>query len=420
MTAERTTTDIAQIPWDLPQGWKWRRVEELVEKTAQRDPKRFPDQRFTYIDIASIDNLSGAIVAGKEMFGKDAPSRARKVIREGDVIFATTRPYLRNIALVPVLYDEQICSTGFCVLRADRRNVVPSWLYYLCRSDIILIQTEARMRGVNYPAITDRDVMSASVPVPDIETQRRIVARIESLLAEVKEARTLLEEMRRDTDRITAAALISTLKILDAEFPDSPSIGDLVSAGRIELFGGSTPSKSNSEYWIGSIPWVSPKDMKRWKINDAMDHVSQTAVKESSAKLIPEGAILVVTRGMILAHTWPVAVTTSEVTINQDMKALSPKGHLLPEYLGYVLRARAPEVLRQVEIAAHGTRRLKTDKLTSVVVPDAPEEVQRSVIDHLDSVQSEVDRMRSVLDEEERLLDRLERSILEKAFRGEL
>jgi type I restriction enzyme S subunit len=160
--------------------------------------------------------------------------------------------------------------------------------------------------------------------------------------------------------------------------------------------------------------------MKSWYIDDTQDHISPVALKETAVKLIPEGSVLVVVRGMILAHTFPVSVTTKEVTINQDMKALSPADDLLPEYLAYILRARASSILREVEIAAHGTRRLKTDTLMQAVVPDIPKDSQQRTVAYLDSVQSAVNDMRRILDQDAKLLDQLEQSILQRAFRGEL
>ena len=160
--------------------------------------------------------------------------------------------------------------------------------------------------------------------------------------------------------------------------------------------------------------------MKSWYIDDTQDHISPIALKETAVKLIPKGSVLVVVRGMILAHTFPVSVTTKEVTINQDMKALSPTDDLLSEYLAYILRARASSILREVEIAAHGTRRLKTDTLMQVAVPDIPKDSQQRTVAYLDSVQSAVNDMRRILDQDAKLLDQLEQSILERAFRGEL
>jgi type I restriction enzyme S subunit len=223
------------------------------------------------------------------------------------------------------------------------------------------------------------------IPFPDdppksSSIQRRIVSRIEALLAEVKRSRPLLAHIRRDADVVLRSALAEIIQKLDRRSPESPTLHTLISDGRLIITGGGTPSTANKQYWNGTIPWVSPKDMKSWYIDETQDHISPRALEETAVRLVPKGAVLIVVRGMILAHTFPVSVTAKEVTINQDMKALSPADDLLPEYLAYILRARASSILREVEIAAHGTRRLKTDTLMQVIVPDIPKDSQQRIV----------------------------------------
>lgn len=189
------------------EGWEWKRLGELVARTETQDPSRMPEGEFMYVDIASVDSTSGTITTLKILKGKDAPSRARKVIRANDVIFATTRPYLKSIALVPANLDNQICSTGFCVLRAVSSQVLSSWLFHLCRSDTVLNQVVPRMRGANYPAVTDKDILDAEIPVPPLDEQRRLVAYLDGLQAKVEALRRLQDETQAELDAMTAAVL---------------------------------------------------------------------------------------------------------------------------------------------------------------------------------------------------------------------
>jgi type I restriction enzyme, S subunit len=409
--------ETAQGPWELPKGWMWCRVEELVEKTERRDPRLSPDRPFTYVDIASIDNKSATIVAGKEMLGKDAPSRARKVIRTGDVIFATTRPYLRNIALVPDLYENQICSTGFCVLRADSRTVEPSWLYYLCRSDLILMQTESKMRGASYPAITDGDVLSASAPLPGIETQRRIVARIESLLAEVQQARALLEEMRRDVGGMMDAVL-------------GERFGELDRAGVIfEPLGSLLLDKP--QYGTSQKAYETPPGTPILRMGNIVDgklsldnlkYVRLDPLEEEKYLLNP-GDILfnrtnsaeLVGKSAVFESHKPAVFASYLIRLVVDPAAVIPK-----YVVAYINSQRGRTYIQSQLTRAIGQVNVNAKKIAAMPLPLPNLDEQERIVAYLDSVQSKVDRMRRMLDEEERLLGRLERSILERAFRGEL
>ena len=118
--------------------------------------------------------------------------------------------------------------------------------------------------------------------------------------------------------------------------------------------GGNTPSKANAAFWTdGAIPWVSPKDMKVDEITSSEDRVSEAALKEGRVSMVPEGSVLVVTRSGILSHTLPVAVTKTPVTINQDLKALTPKPGVLPKYVAHALRGASRRILK--ECSKHGT-----------------------------------------------------------------
>ena len=102
--------------------------------------------------------------------------------------------------------------------------------------------------------------------------------------------------------------------------------------------GGGTPSKSNPVFWEdGTIPWVSPKDMKVGRIADSEDHITELGLNNSATNLIPAGSVLVVTRSGILRHTLPVAVTAVPVSVNQDLKALTPGVNILSEYVAWAL-----------------------------------------------------------------------------------
>ena len=121
-----------------------------------------------------------------------------------------------------------------------------------------------------------------------------------------------------------------------------------------QWLGGGTPSKSHEGFWRGSMPWVSPKDMKALNIADAEDHISEEAVEKSAAKIIPSLSVLFVTRSGILAHSFPVATTKAQVPVNQDLKAIVPMPAIDPEYLAWCLRVRT----RRHDRSEHSVSRL--------------------------------------------------------------
>jgi type I restriction enzyme S subunit len=145
-----------------------------------------------------------------------------------------------------------------------------------------------------------------------------------------------------------------------------------------------TPSKAVPEYWDGSIPWVTPKDMKSIEIRGSIDSISEEAVRATGLQIIPPHAVLIVVRGMILARYVPVAVTKVPVTINQDMKALIPQDGIDARYLTYAMQAARDAFFPFIDEAGHGTKRLPTHAWKKIPVAFPPLEEQRAISAVLD------------------------------------
>lgn len=173
----------------------------------------------------------------------------------------------------------------------------------------------------------------------------------------------------------------------------------------VDVYGGATPNKDEPSYWNGTIPWVTPKDMKVFRIADSEDHVSEHAVLRTSLRKIPPGAVLIVTRGMILNHTVPVAVTTESVTINQDIKALIPRSGIDGVFLAWLLLGLNEALLARVEEAAHGTRALRSSQWKRLPVSIPPLASQRRIAKFLENKTASIDEL---VAKKENLILRLE------------
>lgn len=151
---------------------------------AKRNPTLSPDELFQYVDISSVDVSVGRIVSPQELLGEEAPSRARKAIQEGDIIISTCRPTRGAIAIIPAELDGQVCSTGFSVVRANTKKVIPQFLHWALRLESTLEQFRKWSTGSSYPAILDEDVAKTRIPVPDLSVQKKIIESVGSALRE--------------------------------------------------------------------------------------------------------------------------------------------------------------------------------------------------------------------------------------------
>ena len=170
-----------------------------ILKTDTKNPIiDFPNSNFYYVDIASVDSEGKQIVNYNKLIGKEAPSRARQQIKKKDVLVSTVRPNLNAVALVPANLDNQICSTGFCILRADNKNFTPEYLFYTSQKDLFVNSLIRKCKGANYPAVSNKDIKSIKIPLPPIPLQQKfskIVEHIEKLKQNVKKTKQNSEEL---------------------------------------------------------------------------------------------------------------------------------------------------------------------------------------------------------------------------------
>ena len=185
--------------------------------------------------------------------------------------------------------------------------------------------------------------------------------------------------------------------------------------------GGNTPSKANPAYWTdGTVPWVSPKDMKVHEMISSEDRITELALADGRVSLVPEGSVLFVTRSGILSHTFPVAITKLPVTINQDLKALTPKEGVSPKYVAYAIRGASQRILR--ECAKNGTTvaSIETSRLLDFEISIGGLSEQLEIVAEVEKQFSRLDEAVANLQRVKANLKRYKASVLKDAVEGRL
>lgn len=216
-------------PTTNPKGWPIQSIASITSSCQKCDPRREPNRQFSYINIASIDGSTGRIITTRQFTGSEAPSRARQLVHTNDVIISTVRPNLRGVALLPRYYDGFLCSTGFCVLRPTG-IMDGEYLYALARTNYFTQQLLKKVRGANYPAVTDKVVRGIAVPVPPLSLQREFAARV----AKVRELEAEQAESRKHLDELFVSLLCRAFK------------GELISIKVPEKVRSTTPFKDDA------------------------------------------------------------------------------------------------------------------------------------------------------------------------------
>ncbi len=130
---------------------------------------------YNYIDLTSVDRDLHYVAETQIINKNNAPSRAQQIVKTGDILFGTTRPLLKRYCLVDRKFDKQICSTGFCVLRANTEIVLQKWILFHIASSDFYSYVEKYQRGTSYPAISDANVKDYLIPIPSLREQERII-----------------------------------------------------------------------------------------------------------------------------------------------------------------------------------------------------------------------------------------------------
>ena len=167
-----------ELPFEIPNSWEWVRLGDIVYNFGQKKP----DKTFSYIDVGSIDNKNLKLNFEENILTKDqAPSRARKIVKEGCIIYSTVRPYLLNMCIInkKFLY-EPIASTAFAILNPFT-GVCNKYLFYYLQSPIFINYVNKVMSGVAYPAINDKKLYNSIISLPPLKEQIRIIEKIDSL-----------------------------------------------------------------------------------------------------------------------------------------------------------------------------------------------------------------------------------------------
>jgi type I restriction enzyme, S subunit len=308
----------------------------------------------------------------------------------GDIAYNTMRMWEGRSALVGM---EGLVSPAYTV--CEPKPGVHSLLFsYYLKSPQLIGQFRRFSQGIvkdtlnlKYPAFAQ-----ISALIPSYAEQQRIADCLSSLddliAAQAQKVDELKTHKKGLMQQLFPREGESQPRLRFPEFQDAGE-WDVRRLDQMVCFqSGGTPSKANPDFWKGSIPWVSAKDMKQILLSDAEDHISTKAI-DQGAKLVPSGTLLMLVRGMTLLKNVPICVICCKMSFNQDVKALRPLNGVDSLFLALVLTSSKNRLLEMVSIAGHGTGKLDTEGLKAMALAlPSTEEQQRiaSCLSNLDAL----------------------------------
>lgn len=350
-----------------------------------------PEDRGTVgLPIIRIQDLTGnAYDLG--FYAGNYPERIE--INDGDVLIswsASLGVYVWDKG--KALLNQHIFKVVF-----DKCEVNREYFVYAVRYK--LKEMESKTHGATMKHIVKKDFDNTLIPFPTLEEQENIA----NLLDKISTIILVRQQQLQKLDELVKARFVELFGDPLSNSKGWPEylLTDVCSA----IFGGGTPSKSHPEYFTGSIPWVSPKDMKMPIISDSIDHITDEAVAHSTTNFVPENSVLMVIRSGVLKHTLPVAINNIPVTINQDMKAFVPNSLVTPTFLMYYFKAIESDVLSGVRGVTADNIDFKSFQKRFLIVP--PISVQEKFSSFVEQVNKSKVAVQKSLDEAQLLFDSL-------------
>jgi type I restriction enzyme S subunit len=407
-----------QIPnSELPRGWRSVKLGDLCASTEKRDPRTTPDLPFRYVDISSIDNRSKRIREVRTIQGKDAPSRARQIIKANDVLVATTRPNLNAVALVPEELDSEVCSTGFSVLRPTQL-IDPSFLFAFVQTRYFIETVSGAVKGMLYPAVTDKQVRNVYLPLPALADQRRIARRIQELMQEVEGARAACEKQLEAAKALPSAHLRAVFESEESNKWDRRKLGELCEI----VSKGTTPTTYGYSFVSAGIPFLHAEDINGGAVNfsSVAFHITKETHDFLNRSKLQPGDLLITIAGT-LGRVGYVPDAAPEANCNQAVafaRIDSTKAYV--KFLCYVLQVQ--EILVPfTELKAGGTiQNLNLEQVRRIEIPLPDLVTQCHIVDDLKEKMAHIENLQSAIQNQQSALSALPQAILRRAFRGEL
>lgn len=303
---------------------------------------------------------------------------------------------------------EALLNQRVCKIAPVPSIVDADYLYYFLPLKLKEIWDETAFVTVKHLSV--KKINDIEIPLPKLSIQKEISA----MLRASDSLRNQSKKMESELNALAQAVFFEMFgdPVCNTKRWPTKTLSQVVS-----ISSGGTPSKSNDSYWQGDFPWVSPKDMKIDYLSDAIDHISDLVFEETNIKKIPAGTILVVVRGMILAHSIPLAMNLCDIAINQDIKALTVcNDDIETEFLFYCLKNQKDYILSKVSTAAHGTKRLDTPDLLGLEIIVPPLDLQYKYVEIMRKNARMVECYKQSSLTNKQLFD----SLMQRAFSGKL
>lgn len=364
-------------------AWSMSLLKDAVEINPKTES--LPNQ-FVYIDLEAVQR--GTLISTKIYKKQDAPSRAQRLLKANDVLFQMVRPYQKNNYFFKLEGSlPAVSSTGYAQLRA--KNNCQKFIYYTLHTEKFVRNVLDRCTGGTYPAINSSDLGEIVINIPCKEEQQKIAAFFTALDEKIRLSEQKLNLISKIKKGIAQKLFAQDLRFKnkDGYFFDSwksYTVGELV-----DVIGGGTPSTQNPDYWDGDIYWLTPTEINSKYVHSSNRKITFDGVRNSSAKLLPKGALLLTTRATLGACS--INNQDNPVCTNQGFQSLVCKDGVDNEFMYYVVTDSAFQKTMIQRASGSTFLEISSKNLKGIVIHLPSLEEQRQIATLLSSLDKKID-----------------------------
>jgi type I restriction enzyme S subunit len=399
----------------MKKGWEMKRLGDVLQKTETVNPLLSPNEEFDYIDVSSVSNVTFQIEQTQRLKGKDAPSRARKLVRENDILFATIRPTLQRVAIVPNNLDQQVCSTGYFVLRT-KPGIDHRFIFYSLFTERFMEQMEKLQKGASYPAVTDGNVREQFIPIPPLAEQRRIVGVLDEAFAGLATAQANAQKNLQNARALFESHLQSVFSQRGDGWVETK-----LSTATGGIFTGPFGSLLHkSDYIENGIPLVNPAHITENGIKaDMRKTVSDETALRLSNYIMHEGDIVIGRRGE-MGRCALVTDIEDGWLCGTGSFFIKPSSRCDSAFLVRFLRSEGCKKMLEKIAGGAVMPNLSNTDLGNLRFYLPPLTEQKQIVTQLDALATETQRLETLYTQKLAALAELKKSLLHQAFSGEL
>ncbi|MBS1777187.1 MAG: restriction endonuclease subunit S [Bacteroidetes bacterium] len=387
----------------LNKGWEIKKLGEVCEFRNGAAHEQYIDENGKYILINSK-----FISADGEKLKRT--NKALSPLFVNDIAFVMSDvPKGRALAKC-FLVDKDDTYTLNQRIGAIRSKVfIPKFLVYQFNRNKYLLSFD---NGENQTNLRKNDILNTPLFVPPLPTQHHIVSILDKAFLAIERSRNNAEQNLKNAKELFESVLnqliIENEKLkMDWEEKKLGEVAFVKSGG--------TPSRSKKEFWEGNIAWYSSGELNDTYTIEPERFINELAIENSNAKLFPKGSLLI---GMYDTAALKMSIIDRDATFNQAIAGVKPNPKIDLHFILHAINSQKPELLN----LRRGTRQknLSLEKIKDISIPFPPLATQRTIVRQLDALRAETQKLEAIYQQKIANLEELKKSILQKAFAGEL